>query len=301
MAELEDRKEMHRFEMKELTKCLHSYEGELAKHGGKDNKPRRSNEQEYGIMPWKLSHDQIELGTQILKERTTFEGKIKVAVTRLNLNSSNQKQLLVKLGKKMPFLVLVRHPNIQQLIGAVFNDQHPPYVITELSCANLSLRAAYKQRQLLAKHQMPVFEDTAKALDYLHDCDIIHGDINSNNILLTQRPNGSYLTKISDLGSAKFARESLAVIEEYCAPEILRFPNDPPSKAEDIFSYGIVLCEVVTSQFPAKDQLPSMLQQTHGLWPQMLPLIYSCIEQDPDTRPIIADVLSTLGTIPARL
>ena len=132
--------------------------------------------------------------------------------------------------------------------------------------------------------------------------------MSSANVLLKRQPNGSWLAKVSDLGSANLAQEAYTLNEGarvYCAPEAFTDKDKTHSDATlttkvDVFSYGIMLCEVITGQFPNVDKLPSMLQQTRRLWPKIHPLIVSCIEHDPDHRPSMADILTILQTIPAR-
>ena len=91
----------------------------------------------------------------------------------------------------------------------------------------------------------------------------------------------------------------------YCAPEA--FTDKDKTRSDDtlttkidVFSFGIMLCEVVTAQFPDKDKFPSMLQHTRHLWPKIHPLIESCVDKDPDRRPSMADVVTTLQSIPSR-
>ena len=76
-------------------------------------------------------------------------------------------------------LALICHPNLLQFIAAVFdeNEDHqknPPYIITEL--LNVSLRGAYEKAQLPSDTVLSIFQDVARALDYLHQCHepIIH-------------------------------------------------------------------------------------------------------------------------------
>ena len=91
----------------------------------------------------------------------------------------------------------------------------------------------------------------------------------------------------------------------YCAPEAftdkeITRSDDTLTTKVDVYSYGVMLCEVVTAQFPDEDKFPSMLQSTRRLWPKIHPLILSCVEHDPDRRPSMADVLTTLQSNPAR-
>ena len=173
-----------------------------------------------------------------------------------------------------------------------------------------SLRAAYEEKQLENKHQLSVFQDTARALDYLHRRyePIIHRDVSSANVLLKRQPNGSWVAKVSDLGSANLAHEAYTLNEGsvvYCAPEA--FTDKSKTRSDDtlttkidVYSFGIMLCEVVTAQFPSEDKFPLMLKRARRLWPKIHPLIESCVEKDPVSRPSMADVLTTLQSIPPR-
>ena len=268
----------------------------------------------FDIEPWKVPRNKVEVGDLIGGGGwgAVNEGKLKVAIKQFYPNILSE-QNLARLRREMRLLALIRHPNLLQFIAAVFDEKgdprrHPPYIITEL--LDTSLRSAYEQKQLVNKHQLSVFQDTARALDYLHRRyePIIHRDVSSANVLLKRQPNGSWLAKVSDLGSANLAREAYTLNEGarvYCAPEA--FTDKGKSRSDDtlttkidVFSYGVMLCEVVTAQFPEEDKFPSMLQRTRRLWPKIHPLIESCVEHDPGHRPPMADVLTTLQSIPAR-
>ena len=289
----------------QLTKCQ------------EENQQLRTAQQEsvaFGIEPWKVSQNKVELGRLIGGGGwgAVNEGKLKVAVKQFYPNILSE-QNLARLKREMRLLALIRHPNLLQFIAAVFDEQgnhrrNPPYIITEL--LDTSLRVAYEQKELANNHQLSVFQDTARALDYLHRRyePIIHRDVSSANVLLKRQPNGSWLAKVSDLGSANLAREAYTLNEGalvYCAPEA--FTDKDKTRSDDtlttkidVFSYGVMLCEVITAQFPEKDKFPAMLQRARRLWSCIHPLILSCIEHNPDHRPSMADMLTTLQSIPAR-
>ena len=268
----------------------------------------------FGIEPWKVSQDKVELGRLIGGGGwgAVNEGKLKVAVKQIYPNIFSE-QNLARLQREMQLLALIRHPNLLQFIAGAY-DEHgdhprsPPYIITEL--LDIILRAAYEQKQLVNKHQLSVFQDTARALRYLHRRyePIIHRDVSSANVLLKRQPNGSWIAKVSDLGSANIVQEAYTLNEGarvYCAPEAFTetdrtHSNHNLTTKVDVFSYGVMLCEVVTARFPDEDRFPSMLQSIRHLWPNIHPLILSCTEMDPDHRPSMVDVLITLQSIPPR-
>ena len=268
-----------------------------------------------GITPWKVARDKVELGKVIGGGGwgAVSEGRMKVAVKQIYPNILSQSNL-VRLKREMQMLALIRHPNLVQFIAAVFDDHddhchNPPYIVTEL--LDINLRTAYEQCRLAKAHQISVFIDIAQALHYLHHRHepIIHRDVSSANVLLQQQPNDTWIAKLSDLGSANLAREAYTLNEGslvYCAPEAFTDSVDKVHSDEilttkiDVYSYGILLCEVVSARFPISNRLPIMLQEIRTSSPQMYQLIILCIENDPRHRPCMADVLKELQALSNR-
>lgn len=269
----------------------------------------------FGITPWKVSRDKVELGRVIGGGGwgAVSEGRMKVAVKQIYPNILSLPNL-VRLKREMQMLALIRHPNLVQFIAAVLDDQddhcrNPPYIVTEL--LDINLRSAYEQHTLGKAHQISIVTDIAQALHYLHHRHepIIHRDVSSANVLLQQQPNHTWLAKLSDLGSANLAREAYTLNEGslvYCAPEAFTDSMDKVHSDEilttkiDVYSYGILLCEVVSAKFPVRNRLPAMLQEIHTSSPQMHQLIVLCIQNDPMYRPYMADVLKELQALPNR-
>ena len=266
----------------------------------------------FGIDPWKVSRDKVELGRLIGGGGwgAVTAGKLAVAVKQFFPNILSEENLS-RLKREMRILALIRHPNLLQFIAAVFEDHDdpavsPPYIVTELLDANL--RVAYEKKIIAEEHYISIFQDTARALDYLHRRHepIIHRDVSSANVLLKHLPSGYWMAKVSDLGSANLAREAYSMNEGavvYCAPEAFTDESNTRSlrlltPKVDVYSYGIVLCEVATSTFPDKKKFLSMLERIHTEWPNLCQLIDSCIVQDPEQRPTMATVLTVLEEVP---
>ena len=264
----------------------------------------------HNIDVWKVSRDRVRMEKEIGNGGwgAVFEGKIRVAIKRLHpaiLTPHN----LTRLQREMRLLAEVRHPNLVQFIGAVVDEQvgtEPPLIITEL--LDMNLRQAYEQKELQPGNRLSIFIDVARALDYLHQRyePIIHRDVSAPNVLLQRLPNNRWKGKVSDLGSANFLQNAQTMGEGaivYSPPEVIPQAFDPdaePPKQSvmiDVYSYGVVLCEVSTSQFPSADKYRDMIRKIQREQPQMYALIIRCTKKDPKDRPTMAEVLVELENI----
>jgi len=243
------------------------------------------------------------------------KGKFKgqpVAVKWPHLDLLQQYPNMVdRMRREVRIMAQVRHPNLVQFIAAVLDEaaeqlQAPPMIITELLDTNL--RLAYQQGRLQTTDCVTILRDVAYALHYLHEHlqPIIHRDISAPNVLLQALPNRGWLAKVSDFGSANLAklahsRGEGAII--YTAPEafpLTDLDTEPPPMTTkvDVFSYGILVCEVIASQPPFTDNYRAMLQQVKTKWEFMYNLIVRCTKRSPLDRPTMAQVLDELDKLP---
>ena len=231
-----------------------------------------------------------------------LEGTVRVAVKRLHIAILNQRNL-ERLQREMRLLAEVRHPNLVQFIGAVF-DRSPPLIVTEL--LDLNLRQAYEQNRLGPGDRLSIFIDVAKALDYLHQRyePIIHRDVSAPNVLLQRMPNNQWKGKVSDLGSANFLQNAQTMGEGaivYSPPEVIPRAYNPRREQVrqttkiDVYSYGVLLCEVTTSRFPSAENYWDMVERVRRDCPQLHALIEHCTQERPDDRPTMETVLVRLN------
>ena len=211
-----------------------------------------------------------------------------------------------RLRREITIVAQVRHPNLVHFIAAVLDDTaHAPLmIITEL--LDINLRKAYEEKVVDPSHHLSILRDIAYGLHHIHSLQepIIHRDVSSPNVLLQQQPNGGWLAKVSDFGSANFAKDARTAGEGaiiYSAPE--SFPatvSDPDSKPPlltvkvDVYSYGVVACELVTGQMPSSERYRAMLQEVQREWVLMHGLITRCTKRDPFHRPTMANILDEL-------
>ena len=297
------------FSLKEAS--IHQHQQLLSIKNERDLLQRAQEEfAAFGIEPWKVSRDRVEKGGNIGGGGWGYvsEGKLHVAIKQFYPEILSPRNV-DRLKREMQILALVRHPNLVQFIAVVFDEhddvqESAPYIITELLDTNL--RRAYQRCEVTKENLVSIFIDIARALDYLHRRHepIIHRDVSSANVLLKHLPNGGWVGKVSDLGSANLAREAYTMNEGariYCAPEA--FTDKSYTRADvaltpkiDVYSYGIMLCEVATHTLPSGDIFPSLLICVQCEWPHLHHLVNSCIETDPQKRPSMENVLSTLCT-----
>ena len=231
-----------------------------------------------------------------------FEGRVSVAVKELH-DEITSPHNIERVQREMRLMAEVRHPNLVQFIGAVF-DRSPPLIVSEL--LDMNLRQAYQQNRLRPGDRLSIFMDIAKALNYLHQRyePIIHRDVSTPNILLQQMPNNQWKGKVSDLGSANFLQDAQTKGEGcilYSAPEVIprafnpRRERIPQTTKIDVYSYGILLCEVATSRFPSEENYWDMLESVRRDWPQLHTLIEQCTQERSDDRPTMETVLRQLS------
>ena len=196
--------------------------------------------------------------------------------------------------REIAMMVKVRHPNLLLCIAAVLD--HPsgsPIIITEVMDA--SLRNMYTSGKLDYKMKLSILRDVASALNYLHchQDEIIHRDVSSANVLLEVKRENEWKAKLSDFGSANLSRLSKTTApgaEVYSAPEV---PREQTTKM-DVYSYGILLCELLTNQFPLREAFPSMLQILANNWRLMHQLVLICTKDSPKDRPNMSYILQIL-------
>ncbi|KAK9175254.1 hypothetical protein WN944_027260 [Citrus x changshan-huyou] len=192
----------------------------------------------------------------------------------------------------------------------------------ELRDANSSTRLDWPTR-------VRICHGIVKGLKYLHEDNpsrkIVHRNIKPSNILL----DGNLNAKVSDLGLAKlydeenpykFIQEKGTVV--YMAPEYAM--RKAITEKVDVFSFGIVLLEIISGQTNAKyeanqeteflldtaivlhskgrlsELVDKQMPNEHVVMKQakiILELAMRCVDQSPTLRPTMSEVLSELERI----
>ena len=194
-------------------------------------------------------------------------------------------------SREMNIASKIRHPNLLQFIGATTEGN--PIILTELMPT--SLRKELETGGLAYHAILNISLDVAFALNYLHlfkPHPILHRDVSSANVLL--QPMGGYgnacRAKLSDYGSANLeplSRTNNPGNPVYSAPE--SFNPREHSPAMDVFSYGVLLIEMVVCQFPEKEKRKDHIDAINRQ--SMKNLIERCLIENYRQRPTMSEII----------
>ncbi|XP_070387546.1 uncharacterized protein [Dermacentor albipictus] len=145
----------------------------------------------------------------------------------------------------------LNHPNIVAFKGVC--TQEPCFCIVMEYCPYGQLYDALKNGRVIPPATVVEWsKHIASGMNYLHSRSIIHRDLKSPNILISYND----VLKISDFGtsrqwSERSTKMSFAGTVAWMAPEVIR--NEPCSEKVDIWSYGVVMWELLNCETPYKD------------------------------------------------
>uniref|UniRef100_H0X204 Mitogen-activated protein kinase kinase kinase n=1 Tax=Otolemur garnettii TaxID=30611 RepID=H0X204_OTOGA len=225
---------------------------------------------------------------------------------------------------------MLRHPNIIELRGVCLRQPHLCLVLEfarggalnrALAVANAApdprVPGPRRARRIPPHVLVNWAVQIARGMLYLHEeafVPILHRDLKSSNILLLEKIEHDDVSnktlKITDFGLARewhrTTRMSAAGTYAWMAPEVIK--SSLFSKGSDIWSYGVLLWELLTGEVPYRGI--DGLAVAYGVAvnkltlpiPSTCPepfakLMKECWEQDPHIRPSFALILEQLTAI----
>ena len=251
-------------------------------------------------MPWLVRRAEVHMTSEMLGgggwgevKVAEFRGvRVAAKVLFRQLQSPYYHNIFIR---EMNMASRVRHPNLVQFIGASMDTEK--VILMELMPTSL--------RQYLADNapsipstafRCSVSLDVARALNYLHlmqPDSIIHRDISSANVLLEPLPNHLWRAKVTDYGSVNLQNQLTTKSPGnpvYSAPESCD-PSMQTTKM-DIFSFGVLLVEMCTAQFPEVATREAMIRSiSERHWVDM---IRGCIQGDQQQRPSASRIIMQL-------
>ena len=230
------------------------------------------------------------------------------------------RQLSDRFAQECRLLSGMRHPNVVQFLGTYRPSKDPrdlALVMEEMFMDLEGLVTNHPQTPFALK--LHILRDVSCGLMHIHSHGVIHRDLNSGNVLLTQ----SLLAKVADFGVARVIDQSapagkLTVVPgapDYMPPETYQPVPQYGSKL-DTFSFGHLSLYLVNGKYPQPYE-PSLnvikasekgVSKEFGLqahkrkqWLDQLgtshclyKLIVNCLQDEPGHRPSMTELYTEL-------
>ncbi|XP_052202916.1 probable receptor-like serine/threonine-protein kinase At4g34500 [Diospyros lotus] len=276
-----------------------------------------------------FSYEELQAATDgFSPENIVFEGghaavfrgelkdKLMIAIKE-NKDASSQGER--KFNSEVQVLGKIRHENVVVLLGSCSEGNQRLLVYEYVGNGSLDQHLT-ESKPLTWGVRMTITLGVSRALNHLHANNIIHRDVTPNNILVTH----DYEPLLGGFGIATTQHDSDQSLDHgvlgtfgYLAPEYAE--AGIASNKTDIYSFGVVLLQLITGRSTKDKTLPekslvgwarALLKQkkyaemadsrifldTHQFnW--TVQLAEKCLSQDPENRPSMDEVVSTLENI----
>ncbi|KAK9104476.1 hypothetical protein Scep_021320 [Stephania cephalantha] len=280
------------------SKYLVSYGGSIKGDGGEE---------------WSADMSQLFIGSKFASGRHSriYRGiykQIDVAIKLISqpeqdaeLASVLEKQFI----SEVALLFRLRHPNIITFVAAC---KKPPVfcIITEYLAGGSLRKYLHQQEPYSLPHSLvlKLALDIARGMQYLHSQGVLHRDLKSENLLLGE----DMCVKVADFGiscleSQCGSGKGFTGTYRWMAPEMIKEKHH--TKKVDVYSFGIVLWELLTALTPFHDMTPEQaafaVSQKNARPP--LPadcpmafnhLISRCWSNNPKRRPHFEEIVTIL-------
>ncbi|XP_006364514.1 serine/threonine-protein kinase STY46 [Solanum tuberosum] len=264
-----------------------------------------------GIDVWEIDHQLLKFEYKIASGSygDLYKGTYcsqEVAIKILKSERLNA-ELQTEFAQEVYIMRKVRHKNVVQFIGAC---TRPPNlcIVTEYMSGGSVYDYLHKQRgSFKLPTLLKVAIDVSKGMNYLHQNNIIHRDLKAANLLMDENE----VVKVADFGVARVKAQTGVMTAEtgtyrWMAPEVIE--HKPYDHKADVFSFGVVLWELLTGKIPYEYLTPlqaaiGVVQK--GLRPtipkhtplKLAELLETCWQQDPTSRPDFSAIVDILQQI----
>ncbi|EFJ09824.1 hypothetical protein SELMODRAFT_23730, partial [Selaginella moellendorffii] len=203
--------------------------------------------------------DPLGKGTSSVTVRGIWHG-LDVAVKCIQPHSFQDTESFSRFCQEVELLSRNRHPYVIRLLAACLRPPEHAWIVTEYFPLTLTeWLHGDKKRRKQRSHPLPplrsrlrVALEVALGMQYLHELKprVVHRDLKPSNIFLDD----GLHARVADLGFGRFLQDDEKSLTGetgtyiYMAPEVIR--HEPYDGSCDVYSFGVILCELATGEPP---------------------------------------------------
>jgi len=216
--------------------------------------------------------------------------------------------------KEAEIMLKSNHPNIVHVFRICVTPKRIGLVMEFMAFGSLKAAIQKKSITLTWETKWNIAYDLATVVAFLHEQDIVHRDIKTDNLLLYQE-DGEIHAKLADFGLSKGKQKGDASVTmgigtyKYMAPEMVLGDGRYSEKATDVYAIGMTFVALVNQEEPYSKitnamSIPAAVgnrqywqKLTKKYDPAFFKLTNLCRSIDPEERPTAKDIVKQLKEI----
>ena len=195
-----------------------------------------------------------------------------VAIKVLHLAFLEDKTFLARFQREAKAVAKLEHPNIVPIYDFAEHEGRPYLVMKYIE--GETLKARLKRGSISTEETLNIVRAIGGALDYAHRQGVLHRDVKPSNVLLANDGNiylADYgLARIAQSTDASLTTDQVIGTPQYMSPEQAT-GSDGLDGRTDIYSFGVMLYEMVTGRVPFNADTPFAIIHDHIYTPLPLP------------------------------
>jgi tRNA A-37 threonylcarbamoyl transferase component Bud32 len=199
------------------------------------------------------------MGTVFLAEHVLI--KRRVAVKVLHSELARDQDVVERFMNEARAAGTLGHPNIVESTDMGFARNEVPFIVFEYLEGTMLSDEVYRLGGLTARRTLKIANQIASALDAAHRAGIVHRDLKTDNVFLTDKDDALDHVKVLDFGISRFLeagqdrtgggkrRGTMMGTPEFMAPEQIMSPDNVDART-DIYAFGVMLYECLAARTP---------------------------------------------------